>query len=204
MKKYLKLLILKIFNILFENIVFKLIEDFKINRYKINLKNVGSNFRIGFPTRAIGLKYVSIGDNFQALYNLRIEAWDKHNNNTYSPYISIGNNVSINSDVHIGAINSVIIGNNVLLASRIYISDHSHGNTDLESLKLKPSHRKLYSKGPVIVEDNVWIGEGVCIMPGVTIGKNSIIGANSVVTKSFPPFSIIAGIPAKLLKTSIK
>lgn len=47
--------------------------------------------------------------------------------------------------------------------------------------------RPLFSKGEVIIEDNVWIGEGVAVMPNVTIGKNSIIGANSVVTKSIAP-----------------
>jgi acetyltransferase-like isoleucine patch superfamily enzyme len=53
----------------------------------------------------------------------------------------------------------------------------------------------------VIIEDNVWIGEGAAIMPNVTIGSNSIIGANSVVTHSFPSNSVIGGIPAKLIKT---
>ena len=58
----------------------------------------------------------------------------------------------------------------------------------------------MVSKGPVIIEDNVWIGEGVCVLPNVTIGRNSIVGANSVVTKSFSENSVIAGNPAKLIK----
>lgn len=87
------------------------------------------------------------------------------------------------------------------MASRIYISDHSHGNVSIEDLEHVPAMRPLYSKGPVIIEDNVWIGEGVCILPGVTIGENCIIGANSVVNKSFPKNSVIAGIPARLIKT---
>jgi len=146
-------------------------------------------------------KYISIGKNFSSLFHLRLEAWDHFQGENFTPEIIIGDDVICNSDVHIGAINKIIIGNNVLMASRIYISDHSHGNISIDDLKDVPGMRPLYSKGPVIIEDNVWIGEGVCILPGVTIGKNCIIGANSVVNKSFPKNSVIAGIPARLIKT---
>lgn len=63
-----------------------------------------------------------------------------------------------------------------------------------------PSKRPLSSK-PVDIGNNVWIGEGVCIMPGVTIGDNVIIGANAVVTHSFPNNVVIAGVPARIIKS---
>ena len=53
---------------------------------------------------------------------------------------------------------------------------------------------------PIVIEDGVWCGANVTILKGVTIGKDSIVAAGAVVTKSFPPYSIIGGVPAKLLK----
>ena len=63
-----------------------------------------------------------------------------------------------------------------------------------------PNLRSLSSKGPVIIEDNVWIGTKASIMPGVRIGKGAIIAANSVVTHDIPPYCVAAGIPAKVIK----
>jgi lipopolysaccharide O-acetyltransferase len=54
--------------------------------------------------------------------------------------------------------------------------------------------------GPVVIEDEVWLGERVCVMPNVTIGKHSVIGANSVVTKDIPPYCIAVGVPARIIK----
>lgn len=145
-------------------------------------------------------QYISIGKHFSALYNLRLEAWDKYGEQTFTPELIIGDYASMGTDVHIGCINKVIIGNYVLLGSRIYISDHSHGDASAEAFNLPPIKRPLVSKGPVIIEDNVWIGEGACIMPNVRIGKNAVVGANAVVTKDVPANAIVAGVPAKIIK----
>jgi acetyltransferase-like isoleucine patch superfamily enzyme len=170
-------------------------------QHSLNLKSLGKNCSFHTNSFIKNPKYISIGDNFSAMWNLRIEAWDQFAGEHFQPEITIGNNVNMQTDIHIGAINKIIIGNNVLLASRIYISDHSHGDITAEALQLAPAKRPLISKGPVIIEDNVWIGEGVVVLANVTIGKNAIIGANSVVTKSVAPNSVVAGIPAKELTT---
>lgn len=182
-------IILKIQNLIFSSII------------KLGFLKVGRNFFIEFPARLRGGKYITIGKNFYCFGSIRLEAYDKHNSHSYSPQIIIGDNVSINYNSHIACINKITLGDNVLIASRVFISDHFHGDTNAESLKIPPSKRKIFSKGPVIIEDNVWIGEGACIMPNVTIGANSIVGANAVVTKSFPKNSIIAGVPATLIKS---
>lgn len=167
---------------------------------KDSFKTLGKNFNLGTDFIIKNPKYIEIGDNFYAIKNIRIEAWDEYEGDIFIPKIIIGNNVVMNTDIHIGAINEVVLEDNVMLASRIYISDHSHGNVDTEVLNVPPTKRKLISKGSVIIRKNVWIGEGVCILPNVEIGENTIIGANAVVTKSFGPNLVIGGIPAKVLK----
>ena len=82
----------------------------------------------------------------------------------------------------------------------VYISDNSHGDTSIDSILLPPVQRQMIVKGPVVIEDNVWIGERVCILSGVTIGKGAIVAANSVVTHDVPPYSVVGGVPAKLIK----
>ena len=110
----------------------------------------------------------------------------------------IGDNCKIGDNVHIVAHEKVIIGNNVLMASKIFISDTSHGaykGMNMSSPTTPPNDRPLHTS-PVIIGNNVWIGENVCILPGVTIGDGCVIGANAVVTKSFNDNTIIVGVPA--------
>ena len=185
--------------------LFFLLENYRkkkiyADKKAIQFKSIGENFFIGKDYRISNPQFMQIGNNFSVLDRLRIEAIEKFQNEVFSPKIIIGNNVNINNDVHIGCINRVEIGDNCLLASRIYISDHNHGSFSEEDLKIAPNKRPLISKGPVIIKNNVWIGEGVAILPNVTIGENSIIASNAVVTKDIPANCVAAGVPAKKIK----
>lgn len=166
-----------------------------------NLCYLGKNSYMDFPYIINGGKNIKIGDNFHCCRGCRIQAVDRYENHVYTPKIIIGNNVSINMDAEISAINSIIIEDGVQIASNVLIVDHYHGRIDKTDMEVvEPSKRCLYSKGAVRIEENVWIGYGVAILPNVTIGRGSIIGANSVITKSIAPYSVVAGVPGKVIK----
>lgn len=201
MKSLIKSWIIRIYYFLFEKRILKWIDDDKIQNFKNNLLHSGNNLNLCFPLRSCGLEYISIGDNFSTLSNLRLEAVASYPNQKFTPELIIGDNVSLQQYCHIGCINKIVIGDGVLIASGVFITDHFHGETTQFSGNERPEQRKLISKGPVIIGKNVWIGQGACIMPNVTIGDNCIIGSNSVVTKNFPKNSVIAGVPAVIINS---
>lgn len=165
--------------------------------YGRGLKKIGKKCSIITPVFFRGKDKIKIGNYVVIGRCGRIETYssDLYKN---PDGIIIDDYVNINWYCHIGAINKIHIKQNVLIGSYVLITDHSHG--DNLALDNNPLTRELFSPGPVIIEENCWIGEKVTILPNVTIGHNSIIGANSVVTKDIPPFSIAVGCPAKVIK----
>ena len=163
----------------------------------------GPRALIRSPRIIIGSQYVVIGADFDCFPGLRLEMYDRHLDKRFTPSLVIGDRVSINYDCHIGCVNRIEIGDGVLIASRVYISDHIHGALDYSDIATPPSVRRVNSKGPIVIEDDAWIGEAVCVMPNVRIGKGAIIGANSVVTRDVPPYSIAAGSPCKVIRTLV-
>lgn len=154
---------------------------------------------IRFPFDVRGKKYMNISEGFATGVGCRLEAYPVDENKV----LHIGKNVQMNDYVHITAMTNVSIGDNVLMASKIYISDCTHGSyagdENDSNPNTNPIDRPLSSK-PVIIEDNVWLGEFVSVLSGVTIGKGTIVGANSVVSKNLSAYVIAVGTPAKAIK----
>lgn len=180
----------------------KQFNDYKVTELKKNFGKIGADAQIMYPFKLIGGQHISVGDGFYCGESSRIEAWDCYEpaNQNFEPKIIIGNDVRINGRCHIGAINSIIIKDHVLLGNGVFITDHAHGDSSVEQAENSPNERPLNSKGKVEIGRNVWICENAVILPGVTIGEGSIIAANAVVTHSIPPYSVVAGVPAKIVK----
>jgi acetyltransferase-like isoleucine patch superfamily enzyme len=150
------------------------------------------------PAYIRGTGKIRVGPGFTSGPGLRIDCFGD------SAEVVIGSYVEVNDYVHIGARASVTIGDRVLIASSVFISDHNHGcyagPAEQHSSPLTPPAERPYQRLPVQIEDDVWLGEHVCVLPGVRIGKGSIIGAASVVTSSVPPYTICVGAPARPIK----
>jgi acetyltransferase-like isoleucine patch superfamily enzyme len=155
---------------------------------------------IRFPIIIRGKKHIDFGSKLTIGVGCRFEAY---NNQKSKKSLIFGKNIQLNDYVHITAMNNVVIGDNVLMASKIYISDCSHGFYSGEEMDSSPEQHPIdrsYNISEVVIEDNVWLGEFVSVLPGVTIGKGAIIGSNSVVTKDIPANTIAVGSPAKVIK----
>lgn len=140
--------------------------------------------------------YIKIGRSSRIGHHSSLHAisdyYGKH-----SPSLTIGEGSHIGSYNAISTCNKIMIGNYVLIAPYVHINDSSHGYQDIS----KPiMHQPIFSKGEIVIEDECWLGFGCHILSGVTVGRHSVIGANSVVTKNVPPFSVVAGSPAKIVK----
>lgn len=115
----------------------------------------------------------------------------------FTPKIIVGDGTWIGVRNSFASIDRIEIGKNVLFAGYVHITDHSHGYEDID----KPIKRqKLITKGPVIIEDDCWLGFGCEILSGVHVGRHAIVAARAVVTHDVPPYSIVAGNPAKVIK----
>lgn len=161
----------------------------------------GADSRI-YPRPALltGEQYIRIGNDVTIGQQTQLTAWDRFEDQHFSPEIVIGDGCSIGDGAHITAINRIQLGKNVLTGKYVLITDNAHGEADASLLETAPDKRPLVSKGPVIIEDNVWIGEKASILPGVHVGRGAIIGAGAVVTKDVPAGHIALGVPAQIKK----
>jgi acetyltransferase-like isoleucine patch superfamily enzyme len=111
--------------------------------------------------------------------------------------VRIGSQSFLNIGVMVAAHQLVEIGDHCMFANGCFVSDANHRYDDPD----KPvPWQGFTTKGPTRVGDNVWCGANVVITSGVTVGERCVIGANSVVTQNLPPFSIVFGAPARVVK----
>ena len=158
----------------------------------------------GFFLNLVGIKYIELEDEVKFGKNIVLTAWDRYGSQKFAPSIKIGARTFIQDYANITAVNKIEIGEDVLTGRWVTITDNGHGNTDLVSLHQSPVLRELVSKGPVKIGNRVWIGDKVTILPGVTIGEGAVVAANAVVAKDVPPYCVVAGNPAIIVKDNSK
>jgi len=145
---------------------------------------------IGIYPRFINSKSIKLGKNISFGNFTRIECYNARKN---SIQLSIDDESSFGDYLHIGVLSSIIIGRGVLGGSNILIIDHNHGTCDpseLRNLDIIPRKREIVTKGGIVIEDNVWIGDDVKILGNLRIGTGSVIAAGSILTKDISPFSV--------------
>jgi acetyltransferase-like isoleucine patch superfamily enzyme len=108
----------------------------------------------------------------------------------------MGDNSNIGAYSFIGCSGFIEIGSNVMMGPRVTLLAETHNYGD--------THRTMKSQGvsrsTILIEDNCWIGAGAQVLPGVTIGRGSVVGSGAVITRDVAPYSIVAGVPARLVR----
>lgn len=112
-----------------------------------------------------------------------------------APYLEVGDYVTIGRGTIISIKDTLLIGDYTLIGPYVQITDNNHTTKRPNLIKYQRATIK-----PIIIGQDCWIGSGAKILAGVTIGNGAVVGANAVVTKDVPPFAIVGGVPAKVIK----
>ena len=162
-----------------------------------NLGRCGSDSYILKPRLIDGPGNIELGDRTIILKHSWLSTISEYAGEQFHPRLVFGDDVYVGRYACIVATQTLTIEDGCVLSEHVYVADNSHGLSPKGGLIMK---QKLFTKGEVRLGPHCFIGYRACILPGVRLGQNCIVGANSVVTKSFPAYSMVAGIPAKLIK----
>jgi len=165
----------------------------------LGIGRLGGDVRVRFPRRLQGRRHLSIGKGVRVGGHCWIQAVTDYQGIRYQPEIVIAEGTCIGGHCMITAVESVRIGPGCLFSEQVFISDHAH---DTFTVEVRPlSVRPLKALGAVEIGARCFIGIRAVIMPGVRLGDHCVVGANSVVTRSFPAGTVLAGAPARAIRT---
>lgn len=165
-------------------------------KWKCKISKLGKNPRIGKHLKVVNPQYLTIGNNVQILDNVTLTMIPL--NDHHKPSLVIKDGVRIQKWCDIGCGNNIIINENCNIGPYVHIVDRDHIYED----PLIPVKKQgNYSKGAVIIKEGTWVGFRAQILSNVTIGKHCVIAAGSVVTKDVPDYCVVAGNPARIVKS---
>lgn len=185
---------------LFECYKHEIIE--KKNYYEqiiIHLKIKNPTLNIEDNVRVVSPQNLIIGRNVEIDSGVFLHCGGMEWSN-FKGKIIIGDHSYIGPNSVLFGAGEIEIGNDVLISPNVTISSHQHTYKDIDI----PMRRQPVSFKKIIIEDNVWIGSNAVILPGIVLRRGSVIGAGSVVTKDVLPYTVVAGVPAKTIKTITK
>lgn len=185
------------------------VDKSSMSKKKPEFANIPQNFNIVEPFWITNAKNICMGDDVALGHNSILKAQDAyprgwmrhpqgdHVEQTFDSRIYVGNRVTATASLQVIACREVIIEDDVMFASNVFICDALHG---YERGDIPYKYQGLTGIAPIYIKRGCWIGQNVVVLPGVTIGEYCIIGANSVVNKSIPDRSIAVGSPARVIK----
>ena len=154
---------------------------------RVQMRACGQNFSITIDSTVEAPDRISVGDNFSAFGGLRLYANDGD--------LVIGDNVSVNHNVQVNAANGrIVIGNNVLIAANVVLRAADHRFAAARLIR-----EQGHESGTILVEDDVWIGSNAVVTKDVTLARGTVVGAGAVVTRSTEAYSVVGGVPARLI-----
>jgi len=162
------------------------------------MRVIGAGSYLERPWKIEHPALVEVGSNSVIRAHAWLSAIPSSAGRQYNPKLRIGSNVYIGHHAVITCIDQVEIGDGCVLSEQVYIADSFHGLDPQDGPIMK---RTLGSNGPVKLGRGTFLGLRASVLSGVTLGEHCIVGAHSVVTKSFPAYTMVAGIPARPIKT---
>lgn len=164
--------------------------------YRLLFRQMGVGAFVSPFIQAVGLDCVSLGSRSRISRNTRLLALKAYGNQSFSPRVDIGDNVSIGFGCTLSCVNRIKIGDDVTIGDNVYLADshHSYGNPTMSILE------QPLLPGEISIGRGAWIGYGAFVAGNVSVGDYAVVGANSVVTRPVPAYTVVAGVPARAIR----
>ena len=168
-----------------------------LETHKLRNRIIKNNGLMVKPLKITGQQYIHIGRFVKFYENARIECYGTFKEQALNPKLIINNNVIINNNFTALIADECSIGENTIIAHNVSIINENHG---IDLAIGVPFHEQVLTTRPITIGKNCWIGCNVVLIPGASLGDNCVVGAGAVVNKTFPSNTMIAGVPAKIIK----
>jgi acetyltransferase-like isoleucine patch superfamily enzyme len=169
----------------------------QVQIWKQELGSVHPTTILEYPLKIFNGQCIHIGPRTRISWGSWLCGVTSYSRQRFEPEIRIGKNSYIGNHAHIIAAGKVHIGDDVLLADKVYVSDNLHEYRDTSRTIM---WNDLICCGEVHIGDGSWLGENVCVVGNVRIGRHCVVGSNAVVRQDLPDYSVAVGIPASVIK----